>query len=60
MDLRFLKSNRFWVAVVIAVGAYLQSKGWLGEEERNLIVTLGGLFIGIKTVDRASEKLGNN
>lgn len=59
MDLSFLKSNRFWVMVVGAVVIYLQQKRWIGEAELKLITTLAAGFIGIRTIDRAAEKIGN-
>jgi len=58
MDYSFLKSNRFWVMIVGAVILYLETKGWIGEAERTLLVTMAGGFIGIKTVDRFSEQIG--
>lgn len=54
----FLHSPRFWAVVFGAVIVYLQAKGWLGELERNLIVTIAGGFVGIRTIDRLGEKIG--
>lgn len=58
MDTEFLKSNRFWVAVAMALGAYLYSKGYIGQAEVTLIETLGGIFIGVRTIDRLGEQVG--
>ena len=57
MNLAFLKSNRFWLLVVGAVALYLQQKGFVGEAELALIVTISGGFISIRTVDRFGEQL---
>lgn len=54
----FFQSTRFWVMVLGAVAVYVQAKGWLGEDERNLIATLAAGFITIKTLDRGAEKMG--
>lgn len=54
--LEFLKSPRFWVLVIGSLAMYLQVKGIIGEPERNLIMTIAGGFIGIRTIDRASEQ----
>lgn len=53
----FVTSTRFWVMVIGALAIYGQQKGWLGEAEMQLIATLSGLFIGIRTVDRIGEQL---
>ena len=58
MDLSFLKSNRFWALTLGSVIFYLKTKGWLGDPEVILIETILGGFITIRTVDRATEKLG--
>lgn len=55
MDFSFLKSNRFWVAVIGAIALYLKTKGWIGEPESVLIATICGLFIAVRTVDRFGE-----
>lgn len=57
LDLEFLKSNRFWVAVAMAIALYLKAKGWIGVAETTLIETLGGIFIGVRTVDRLGDNL---
>lgn len=56
MNLDFLKAPRFWVMILGALSVYLESKGFIGEAERNLIATLAASFIVVRTVDRASEQ----
>lgn len=53
----FLKSTRFWVMVIGAVAFYLETKGFIGEAEMKLIETLAVGFIGVRTIDRATEKI---
>lgn len=45
--------------VIGAISVYLKSKGYIGEEEMTLIATLMAGFIGIRTIDRAAEKIGS-
>lgn len=52
----FLSSTRFWAAIIGAVSVYLETKGFIGEPERNLIATIVISFIGVKTVDRIGDK----
>jgi hypothetical protein len=59
MDFSFLKSNRFWAMVIGALAIYLTEKGLIGEAEIKLIGTITAGFVGIRTVDRFSEKIGN-
>ena len=54
----FLKSNRFWALVLGAAALYLQKKGILAEAEMIFVETILGGFVGIRTADRISEKLG--
>ena len=56
MDTSFLHSNRFWVIIIGAVAIYLQAKGIIGEPEMTLVATVAGLFVTVRTVDRAFEK----
>lgn len=48
----FLKSTRFWAVILGAISMYLESKGLIGEPERNLIATIVVGFTTIKTIDR--------
>ena len=52
----FLKAPRFWVMLIGALSIYAQAKGWIGEPEMQLIATVSGLFIAVRTIDRISEK----
>ena len=52
----FVQSPRFWVMLIGTVSVYLEAKGWLGVEERNLLASIAALFITVKTID----KLGKN
>lgn len=56
----FIYSTRFWSLVIGAVSIYLKTKGYIGEPEMLLIATITGGFIGIKTIDRVSEKIGSS
>lgn len=57
-NMLFLKAPRFWMMIVGALSVYAESKEWIGESERNLLATISVLFIGVQTVDRATEHLG--
>lgn len=54
--LEFLTSTRFWALIIGAFSVYLNNKGWIGEAEMQLIATITGIFITIKTVDRTVDK----
>lgn len=56
----FLKAPRFWAMVIGAVSVYLESKGLIGEAERNLLSILAASFIGIRTIDRIGEQAGKS
>jgi hypothetical protein len=56
----FLTSPRFWALVIGAVSIYFETKGWIGEPERNLIATVTGIFLGVGTFDKAVEKLAGS
>lgn len=58
MNFDFIKSNRFWAAVIGAVSMYLESKGIIGQAEMILIASIMAAHIGIRTVDRFAEKNG--
>jgi len=36
----FLLSTRFWAIILGSLAIYLESKGYIGEPERNLIATI--------------------
>lgn len=54
--LEFLTSTRFWAMIVGALAIYLETKGYIGEPEMQLISTIMGVFITVRTVDRFAEK----
>ena len=56
MDLKFLKSNRFWGVVIEAIVVYLFAKGLIGKAEIALVTAVVAPFITIRTVDRFNEK----
>ncbi len=56
----FISSTRFWSMVIGAVSVYLSAKGYIGDAERNLIATLAVGFIGVRTVDRATEVMSQS
>ncbi len=51
----FLTSTRFWVMILGALAVYGETKGWIGEPERNLIATISTVFITVKTLDRTVD-----
>jgi hypothetical protein len=57
MKFDFLKSRRFWSLVVIAIIGVLESEAILSSDIANAIIVLLGGFIGIRTIDRFSEKI---
>lgn len=55
----FLKSNRFWALVVLAVVMYLNSLEIIPANlAQSFMILLGG-HIGIRTIDRGTEKFGS-
>lgn len=52
----FLLAPRFWALVIGALSIYAQNKGWIGDAEMQLIATITGGFIVVRTADRASEQ----
>lgn len=48
----FLQSTRFWALILGSLAIYLETKGFIGEPERNLIATVVAWFTAIKTIDR--------
>jgi hypothetical protein len=48
----FIYSTRFWAIILGSVAIYLETKGFIGEPERNLIATVVSWFTAIKTIDR--------
>jgi len=63
MDLSFLKSTRFWFVVIIALGQSVQNYASTNDFIGSLvqfITILGGGSVGIRTIDRFGEKVGEN
>ena len=58
MDTGFLKSNRFWALVVLAVVMWFNSQGFIAEGLFDAFIVVLGGHIGLRTLDRATEKLG--
>ncbi|MFI5222662.1 MAG: hypothetical protein ACHQX3_00205 [Nitrospirales bacterium] len=52
----FLYATRFWALVIGALALYAKNKGWIGSAEMEMIATITAGFIGIRTVDRATEQ----
>lgn len=46
--------------IIGATIVYLEAKGWIGEAERNLAVTIAGGFFTVKTADKYVDKLAAN
>ena len=58
--LEILQAPRFWVMVLGIVSVYLESKGLIGEAERNLIAGFAGLFVTVGTFDRTVDKIAES
>lgn len=56
-NFQFLKAERFWIMIIGAVFVYLETKGFVGEAERNLVATITAGFIAVRTVDRFGERI---
>jgi len=59
MDFTFLKSNRFWSLVILAVVWLLGQEGVIGADIAQAIEVILGGHIAIRTVDRFSEEVGD-
>jgi len=57
MNIDFIKSNRFWVLIGIAIIGVLKSEGILEASIADPLVALGLGFIGVRTVDRLGETI---
>lgn len=55
--LSILNSIKFWEVVVLALAAYVEVKGFIGEAERNLIMTILGVSVSIDTLRGTARKL---
>ena len=51
-----LNSTRFWSLVLTATVAYLSVKGFIGEAERNFVITILGSYVVIDTSQKFQSK----
>jgi len=58
MDLAFLKSNRFWALILLALVIVLKEYSWISLELASALEVVFGGFIGIRTIDRGVEYIG--
>ena len=58
MDFSFLRSNRFWVLVGLAVVGVLEGMQLLDANVAEQLKWLLGGFVIVRTADRTAEKLG--
>lgn len=56
-SLKFLTSNRFWALILTGIVQALGKGGYLSPDIVSAFLVILGGFIGIRTVDRFSEKL---
>jgi len=56
MDFKFLKSNRFWALVIAGLTVVAEGNFTLESWFKGILVVTSG-FIGIRTIDRATETL---
>jgi hypothetical protein len=57
MDITFLKSNRFWALIIIAILGVLKAENILDGAIIDIVIATILGFVGIRTVDRFGEKL---
>lgn len=57
-DLSFLNSRRFWAVVLAGIVQGLVTGGYLDSTVGDALKTILWSFVGIRTVDRFSEKVG--
>ena len=58
MDLAFLKSNRFYVLVIAAIVGILKAEGIIDVSVADPLIALALAFVGVRTIDRVSEYIG--
>lgn len=54
----FVFSTRFWAMILAATVQYLESEGTISANSSQFLTTVFAGFIGVRTVDRFSEKVG--
>lgn len=60
MDFEFLKSNRFWALVIVAILGVLKAEGILDSAIVDPLTLLALSFVGIRTVDRTFDTIAGN
>lgn len=55
MNFEFIKSTRFWAVVIGAVAVYFHQEGIITEPLMQLILTICGGHVTIRTVDKFNE-----
>jgi len=58
MDLAFLKSNRFYALVIAAIVGILKAEGIIDVSVADPLIALALAFVGVRTIDRVSEYIG--
>jgi len=53
-----LFSPKFWGLLLYSVLSYLQTKGWIGGQEVEILTQLVMLATGVKILDSAATKIG--
>jgi len=58
--MEFLKANRFWALILLCAAVYLKSVGFALDATAlaDFLINLTGGFLGVRTIDRFSEKFG--
>ena len=57
MDISFVSSNRFIAIVLVAAISVIKGIGWLDFSVADPLIVLLLSFVGVRTIDRFSEKL---
>jgi len=53
-----MQSTRFWALLALALAIYLNDQNLISDNLASFIFTVGAGHIGIRTVDRFGEKIG--
>lgn len=57
MDTEFLKSNRFWALIIVAIIGVLKAEGILESGIADPLIALALSFVGVRTLDRLGEQV---
>ena len=57
-NFEFLKSTRFWFLVASAIVGVLKAESLVPDDIANALIAILLGSVGIRTLDRASEKIG--